>query len=427
MLNSLDVLIGFAVVMLVVSMAVTMITQFIGTTLMNLRGTTLHEGLSRLLALMDQGLDRKDAARIADYILRNPLVTSATAFRGKYRRACVIHREELTKLLLDYAVPMDASKADPQKHEDDSALRAALRASLARNGIANPEEVLLQVRNASVELEKTNPELSHSQRSTIALLNFASSDFLSKLNSWFDQTVDRTSALFTRRIRVVTAVVGLAVAVLIQFDAIGLINRLSVDDKLREQLVTMAIEKQGEWEKKANPAAVSAPSTAPTTGPTSSGAGAPPTAPPAAPAGSGTATPPSPPAPPAPPPPPTLADAQKQIEELGIFTLPASPSAWLQAWKAPPPPKDENQPPPPDDRVRRAFGILLAAALLSLGSSFWYAMLANLLKLRSVISRKEEEQRTERQTGHAPAAAPNPGALPPELAGGEAGNLAALG
>ena len=70
--------------------------------------------------------------------------------------------------------------------------------------------------------------------------------------------------------------------------------------------------------------------------------------------------------------------------------------------------------------------------LLSLGSSFWYAMLANLLKLRSVITRKEEEQRSERQTSQAPGAAPNPGApnpgtLPPELAGGEAGNLAALG
>jgi hypothetical protein len=419
MLNSLDVLIGFTVVMLVVSMAVTMITQFIGTTVMNLRGKTLHEGLSRLLALMDKGLDRQDAGKIADYILRNPLVTSATSFFGKYRLACVIHRDELARLLLDYAVPMDAAKADPQKHGDDSALRAALRDSLARNGIENPEEVLLQVRSASVELEKTNPELSHSQRSTIALLNFASSDFLSKLNSWFDQTVDRTSALFTRRIRVVTAVVGLAVAVLIQLDAIGVINRLSVDEKLRERLVTMAIRKQAEWEKEVNRTQVSVP----TTQPTSSGAGAPPSPPP-----------PSPPptSPPPPPPPPTFADAQKQIEELGIFTLPASPSAWLETWKAPPPPKDKKQPPPTDDRVRRAFGILLAAALLSLGSSFWYAMLANLLKLRSVITRKEEEQRSERQTSQVPGAAPNPGAakpgtLPPELAGGEAGNLAALG
>jgi hypothetical protein len=393
MLNSLDVLIGFTVVLLVASMAVTMITQFIATTLMNLRGKTLHEGLSRLLALMDQGLKREEASRIADYILRNPLITSATSFRGKYRLACVIHREELTKLLLDYAVPLDASKADPQKHADDNALRKILRQSLARNGIGNPKKVLRQVRNASVELEKTNPELSHSARSNIALLNFASSDFLAKLNSWFDQTVDRTSALFTRRVRVVTAIVGLLVALVLQLDAIGLINRLSVDAELRDRLVAMAVQRQDEWAGKVAPAA-----------------------PPVQPAAPGTAGASSPPAIDTKP----LADAARQLDELGLFALPASPGAWLATWKAPPPPGD-------DDRLRRAIGILLAAALLSLGAPFWYALLANLLKLRSVITRKEEEQRTKRQTSQAPHAGPNPGALPADLAGGEAGNLAAMG
>jgi hypothetical protein len=43
-------------------------------------------------------------------------------------------------------------------------------------------------------------------------------------------------------------------------------------------------------------------------------------------------------------------------------------------------------------------GVLLSAALLSLGAPFWYSALADLLKLRSVISRKDDDQRTERQT-----------------------------
>lgn len=73
----------------------------------------------------------------------------------------------------------------------------------------------------------------------------------------------------------------------------------------------------------------------------------------------------------------------------------------------------------------RLFGILLSAALLSLGAPFWYATLRDLLKLRSMIARKDDAERAERQTTQAPAAAG--GTLPPQLRGGEAGDLEAAG
>jgi hypothetical protein len=72
----------------------------------------------------------------------------------------------------------------------------------------------------------------------------------------------------------------------------------------------------------------------------------------------------------------------------------------------------------------RLFGILLSAALLSLGAPFWYATLRDLLKLRSMIARKDDAERAERQTTQAPAAG---GTLPPQLRGGEAGDLEAAG
>jgi hypothetical protein len=431
MLNSLDILIGFTVVMLVVSMSVTMITQFIGSSIMNLRGKSLHEGLSRLLALMDQGLSRKQAQKIAAYVLKNPLVSSSRSFFGRYRLASVIHREELTKLLLDYAVPGDAAKADPQKHDDDDSLRHALRASLARNGIADPDAVLSRVRGAVVELEKTNPELSQSMRSNIALLNFAASDFLSKLNSWFDQTVDRTSEMFTRRIRLVTGLVGLAVALTIQLDAIGLMNRLSVDDKLRDQLVVTALHLNSEPNKvtqapaktdagtdagnTVSPVVATDTNMADTDG-NASAATAPPStaraAPPAA-ASPSAGVDLSP-----------LVTARRNIEDLGAVPLPQSWGQWWQAWCQP-----AGEGKGTEFRWAFLFGILLSAALLSLGAPFWYSTLANLLKLRSVIAQKDETQRTERQTTQ--AAGPDPatggGGLPPALAGGEAGDLGASG
>jgi hypothetical protein len=420
MLNSLDILIGFTVIMLVVSMAVTMITQFISATVINLRGRSLHEGLSRLLALMDQGLSAEQARKIAAYVLKNPLVSSTASFFGRYRLASCIHREELTKLLLDYAVPGDAAKADPQKHDDDDSLRHALRASLKRNGIEEPDAVLRRVRTAVVELEKTNPELSHSMRSNIALLNFADSDFLSKLNSWFDQTVDRTSELFTRRIRLVTGLVGLAVAVTLQLDAMGLINRLSVDDKLRDQLVATAIQHRSEWAKVAQ-----APATT-DTGTAENHAVAPvaPTETNMAATDGNPAATVAPPSSAHPVDVSPLAAARRDIEDLGAIPLPQSGRQWAQAWRQPT--ADGG-----DTEFRWPFllGILLSAALLSLGAPFWYSMLANLLKLRSLLAQKDETQRNERQTAQVAGAdsAAGAGGLSAAWTGGEAGDLAALG
>ncbi len=403
MLNSLDVLIGFTVVMLVVSMAVTMITQAIGSSIMNLRGKSLHEGLTSLLALMDQGLSREQANRIADHILRNPLVSAGSARRGKYRLASVIHRDELTKLLLDFAVPGDAARADPQKYADDASLRHALRASLARNGIPDPEAVLREVRSAVVELERRNPEASHAIRSNIALLNFAASDYLAKLNSWFDQTVDRTSELFTRRIRFVTVLVALAVALTIQLDSIGLINRLSVDEELRNSLVDRALQNDPQWRKEveaSRPPDAPAPEDAE---PTESNAAAPAPAEAseepanaAEAADSNQAAPATAEPEPAAKPTPVqaVADAQRKIEELGVVTIPTSVDAWYKAWWSP----GEGG----AFRFPFLFGVLLSAALLSLGAPFWYSALANLLKLRSLIAQKDEGQRAERQTTQLP-------------------------
>jgi hypothetical protein len=376
MLNTLDVLIGFTVVMLVVSMAVTMITQLIGTSILDLRGRSLKAGVARLLALMDNGLTRREAHKIADHVLRNPLVGKARmAGRDSYGLASVIHREELVKLLLDFAVPGDATRADPQERIDEEGLRDKLRKSLAANGIEDPDKVLTAVRRGVTELEKISPEMSHSARLNLALLQHAASEYLSKLNSWFDQTVDRVSELFTRRIRVVTALVALALAFFLQLDSVGLINRLSVDDDLRNELVQKAVAKQEAWQAQvaSGQAGLDRLAQAQAAGqvpdPEAAGEGQ---------------TPPEP-----------LADVRRTIEEVGVVTLPRNFSQWRQGWW-------ESSPRGGGFRWPFLLGVLLSAALLSLGAPFWYATLGNLLKLRSLIARKDEAQREERQTTQVP-------------------------
>jgi hypothetical protein len=71
----------------------------------------------------------------------------------------------------------------------------------------------------------------------MAIIEHASSDLVAKVNSWFDHTIDRVAARFMAMTRAVTFAAALIVAFAIQLDAFALINRLSVDDQLRTQLL----------------------------------------------------------------------------------------------------------------------------------------------------------------------------------------------
>ncbi|MEA3016919.1 MAG: hypothetical protein QOI38_1641 [Sphingomonadales bacterium] len=415
MLETLDVLVGFSLVMLIMSMAVTMVTQLLGSAVLNLRGRALKIGIARLLALLDRGFTPAEAHRLSDHLLRNPLVAPPAAIGG-HRLAPVIHREELVSLILDFAANGDADRASDDEATDEEALRDKIRRSLAANGIAKPDEVLARVRNAVTELERRHPELSHSARLNMAMLEHAASDFLSKLNSWFDQSIDRVSDLFTSRIRLVTAGVAIVLAFFLQLDSISLLNRLSVDDDLRNRLVAAAIERAG------------GPAPAAVTGagqPAAEGAAAVPAEPRSGPAAgtepsgdasseqaANTASPadaqPAPetaPAPQAPAPPTSLDSAIEQsgvsaLEQFGLISLPVSWDDWVQGW---------NEGSGKSTRIPlRIFGILLTAALLSLGAPFWYSALRDMVRLRSMVARKDDAQRAERQTTQT-AGEPTPG------------------
>jgi hypothetical protein len=232
MLKSLDVLIGLTVIMLALSMGVTMLTQF-ATTVLNSRGRHLKRGIMDLLNQIDPALARKAgaaeeslASKVADAVLTHPLI-SAT---GR-RLGTVVHREELTRLLL--WLTDDSAELAPDA-------KAELKQVLARNGIADPAATLKRVRQASLNLETNKPELAVNVRQTMAILQEASSDFVAKINNSFDQAIDRVSQRFTTHARAITFVAGLLIAVALQVDTIGVVNRLSADDMLRQAFVTAA-------------------------------------------------------------------------------------------------------------------------------------------------------------------------------------------
>jgi hypothetical protein len=234
MLKSVEILIGLSVVMLVLSMVVTVLTQFV-ISVLNSRGRHLKNGLADLLKQIDPKL-KKVSEGIAARILTHPVIRE-TSVGSLYRMGSVIQREEFTKLLLELGAgegPHSWTGADVEKFQK------VLSGVLTENGIADPKATLANARMLALNLEASNPQLANNVRHSIALLQEATSPLTAKINAWFDQMMDRTSERFTFTTRGITFVCAAIVALLLQVDSIGLVNRLGSDDQLRAELNQMA-------------------------------------------------------------------------------------------------------------------------------------------------------------------------------------------
>ncbi len=442
MLKTLDILLGLSVVMLMVSLVVTVLTQAV-TNLLQTRGKNLLDGVAGLLKQIHRDLPEEACRKIAEAILTHPLIKAAGS-----RYGTVIHREELTILLLQLA-----SDEGPQRLE--ASLRIQLLAVLRENGIQDPEKTLDSVRSLALQLEQAHPELSNDMRHSMALLQEANSRFLAKINGWFDQTIDRVADRFTNSARLITFCGSVVVALFLQLDTVALVNRLSEDPAFRQALVEEAIKVNQQAGQR-----VAAPSTSAPTATTPAVRAAQPNAIPqaagdapvpvdptaATPADAGAtgaaiqpgATPtPAQPAPatttspattatPAPPPParpliPSLTDADKEnlrtLAKYEIIDIPPSVGAWFGRWTA-------------QNFIMKLLGILLTAMLLSLGAPFWYNALKNLIKLRSVLAQKDDVQRDSRQAAAPGSSASAAVVLPvttPATVAGERGDLTSVG
>jgi hypothetical protein len=180
LLQSLDIIVGFAVVMLAVSLIITTITQLISG-LLGLRGTNLRWGLKVLLA--QAGLP--DPATTADRVLGHPLVSDSTFSKfisrifNRWRLASAIRSQELTGIL----------ELLSKKYGDD-------------------------------DLSKP------------AVTKF--------INDWFEPVMDRVAQRFAMSMRFWTVGTAIVVAFVLQLDSIALFRQLSDDREVRTKLVASA-------------------------------------------------------------------------------------------------------------------------------------------------------------------------------------------
>ena len=336
MLKTLDILIGVATVMLLFSMVVTIVTQAIISAFQT-RGRNLRDGLADLLKQLDPAMDKKIATDISRALLRHPLIGGKWGALGT-----VIHRDEFTTLLMEVA-------AGETTTDISTTGKTAVVKLLQKNGISDPAGALKKIRDIALQLEETSPQLSNSVRHGMAIIQEAKSEYVAKVHGWFDQTVDRVSQRFTANAHGITFFVALIVAFAVQLDTIGLINRLSTDEPMRAYLVDQAhaISKravESESVPQKNDGGQNA----------------------------------------------DQSEITNSLQNNGLIIPPKMPFSYDSSrtpkflWELKP---NGNQ----------LLGILLSSLLLSLGAPFWYGALQSLLKLRSAVAEKDDQQRAIRQ------------------------------
>lgn len=146
MLNTLDTVIAFAVIMTVLSLLITILVQMLSTAL-SLRG----KNLANALALTFQTIDSKigeDAHSLAAQILRDPIF-SDSIFRAKNRPPVVPGKKAQAVIDLEREVRTAEAQlaADPKNSEKQNALEAAKKKLLdTKSTLINAQEKLKEAR-----------------------------------------------------------------------------------------------------------------------------------------------------------------------------------------------------------------------------------------------------------------------------------------
>jgi hypothetical protein len=179
MLELLNVAIGFATVMLAVSLIIMSLTQAVSS-LLALRGTQLRKGLQQLIEQTAPSL-KKDAKQLSEAIVKHPLISdSATVLGGRWKWAAAIKKEELLPVL-------DVAAA----------------------------ELKLPV------LSEDSPERE-------------------ALEKWFDSFMARVSQWFVMNTRWVTVGFALVLAFTLHLDSVAVFKQLTEDSETRAKLEAMS-------------------------------------------------------------------------------------------------------------------------------------------------------------------------------------------
>jgi hypothetical protein len=311
MLDSLDTLIGFALIFTVVSLLITILVQAI-TSLLNLRGKNLAWGVAEAFEAIAPELvaEKKERGKaLADHLLKDPLI-SDSQFGRLVGKATAVRPEELFDLLHRIAIGKKEVAKENKPKESDlwATIKSFFRwcfnlfqkkseptdikqeVIILFKNLGVPADVFVMAEEEKVRLQNLKADIDNQlkglpkgpaeellraeAKKVDHLLTFAATStqeaairwaaqgeaeiqkIYQKFEHWFETGEERAQEWFTTHARIITSLLGIGAALLLQLDMIEIYKLVSSNRQVRDSLVaqTKAVLDQGEKVLKERPA-----------------------------------------------------------------------------------------------------------------------------------------------------------------------------
>lgn len=270
MLDSLDTLIAFVLIMLVVSLLITIVVQMVGAAL-NLRGRNVAMGLRQSLNAILPGFDAM-GKQFADHILTGSLLSdSSMKWLPKFwRRATAVRPDEVFDSIHRMAIGRKGASSEMQRNAqcllvalgfDPKALvgvasKVGTFATTAR-ALATPgkEE---SASGPTMAADKKKVEMGKALEQVALQLNAVAATQIERASAgadaaaaaadqaykqfhyWFEIGQERAGQWFTVHTRICTVVLALIFAFCLQLDTVEIFKLVSTNRVVRDKLVAQA-------------------------------------------------------------------------------------------------------------------------------------------------------------------------------------------
>lgn len=231
MLEQIDTVVAFSVVMLMLSLVVTALVQVISA-LSDLRGRNLASGLSNLLHQIEPELRIKlaDGSTVADHIADAVVKHPAIAHAGT--RAKAISQDELVRVLRDLCSEKPAAVIDPTAKSKLT--------DLVETEVPGGVAIWHAAEAVADELATKFPDLKNEIKATVDAAGSTVSKLEFQIGQWFDTVMNRLSDIFTRKTRAITVVISVLFVGMLQIDAGEILRQITNTPGLRARLAAMS-------------------------------------------------------------------------------------------------------------------------------------------------------------------------------------------
>jgi hypothetical protein len=278
MLDSIDTIIAFVTIMLVVSMLITVAVQMASTAL-NLRGQNLAKGLTHTIDVIVPGFENQ-AQKLIDRILSGPLLSDSSVRKSTGRCASAVRPDEI----FDAIHRIATGRVDlPELRDDacrilkglgltDADLSHATAQVAAATGVQGVTDTVQQLKDSATAAIQ---QLPANQQATIQAAISAISDRLNayetaavqqlqqdstavaqaieaaykKFKYWFEVGQERAQQWFTAHTRWFTIGFAIVFAFWFQLDTVEIYKLVSTNRAVRDALVAQSVNVSKQAEK----------------------------------------------------------------------------------------------------------------------------------------------------------------------------------